>query len=150
MDVSVVADSGASEAAHAPRERPGGKADANPSAEDAESEAGVHDEARRVVEAVAADEGWTDDGRREARVEAAVAALEAAHSRGSLGKSEALDELGLPEEYPVRGQDGETWWRKNVRPVLQAVGDYDSGVHGYRVDLDAGDGSDVYDPTAEF
>ncbi len=121
--------------------------------EPAESPSGQEapsDDVRAVVEEIADREGWPDDGRREARITAAVAAVETAQERGSLGKSEAVDELGLAEEYPVSGQDGETWWRKNVRPVLRAIGDYDSGAHGYRVDLGERGGGSVYGPTDEF
>jgi hypothetical protein len=90
------------------------------------------DDVRERVEEIA--EGWADDDRLSDRVDAAVAAVEAARERGSLGKSEAVDEL--EPKYPVRGQDGETWWRKNVRPVLRELGEYDSGAHGYRVNVD--------------
>jgi len=87
---------------------------------------------RQRVEDVA--ESWAADGRKADRIDAAVAAIEAARQRGSLGKSEAIADL--EPSYPVEGQDGETWWRKNVRPVLQELGTYDSGRRGYRVELD--------------
>jgi hypothetical protein len=36
-------------------------------------------------------------------------------------------------ECPVPGQDRETWWRKNIRPVLKEAGEYSNGRHGYVV-----------------
>lgn len=122
--------------------------------------AGADDEVRAFVERVAEREGWDDDGRREARIDAAAAALQAVRERGQLGKSEAVDDLGLFDEFPVAGQDAETWWRRNVRPVLREVADYSRGVHGYVLD-DSGERTDlssnltksgggVYDPTKEF
>lgn len=73
--------------------------------------------------------GWEDDGRLDARRAAAKAALCVFYERGELGKSEAIAEL-LPE-YAVDGQDDETWWRKNVRPVLQEVASYSKGSNAY-------------------
>jgi len=63
-----------------------------------------------------------------------------AHAVGAgdaVGKSDATERF-LPE-YAVDGQNAETWWRKNIRPVLQAVGEYDNGRHGYTVDDLAGE-----------
>lgn len=103
-----------------------------------------------LAERVADREGWDDDGRREARIEAAAAAVRAIRERGQLGRTEAVDDLSLYDEHPVTGQDSETWWRKNVRPVLQEVGDYSRGVHGYILDEDDPLEGETYDPTAEF
>jgi len=108
-----------------------------------------------VVDDVAS--GWEDSpDRLEARKRAARAVLEyAAESDDAVGKGTAADRF-LPE-YAVGGQSAETWWRKNIRPVLQAVGEYDNGRHGYVVDLHAVAGDDppagsggIYDPTEEF
>lgn len=94
------------------------------------------DDARQLVEAVAEREGWDDDGRLEARKAAAAAAVRALRERGELGKSDAVDDLGLFDEYPVAGQDAETWWRRNCRPVLGEIGDYSRGLHAYVLDED--------------
>jgi hypothetical protein len=77
-------------------------------------------------------ESWDNDGRHEDRRAAADAALSFLLSRGQLSKSEALDEL-LPE-YSVERQSPETWWRKNVRPVLQEAATYSKGVNAYVLD----------------
>jgi hypothetical protein len=88
-----------------------------------------------VVDAVErAADGWGDTPERLAAQKAAAAAvLEHAVATGeAVGKSSSVvDELR--EQYPVTGQSEETWWRKNIRPVLKAVGDYSPGEHGYRV-----------------
>jgi len=77
-----------------------------------------------VVDEIAS--GWDDsDERLRQRRRAAEAALELIQSRGELGKSTAMDEL-LPD-HAVDGQNDETWWRKNVRPVLQQVATYSPG-----------------------
>lgn len=95
-----------------------------------------HDErpdVETVVDDVAA--GWDDDHRLEDRKAAAVAVLTHAIETGDpVGKGDAVEQFY--DEYPVDGQNAETWWRQNVRPVLQAVGDYSRGHHGYRVDPD--------------
>lgn len=77
-------------------------------------------------------ESWDQDGRVDDRRAAADAALELLFERGQLSKSEALDEL-LPE-FGVDGQSGETWWVKNVRPVVQEVATYSKGVNAYVLD----------------
>jgi hypothetical protein len=86
-----------------------------------------------ILESVVA--SWDRDGRHEDRRAAADAALSLLLSRGQLSKSEALDEL-LPE-YSVDGQSDETWWRKNVRPVLQEAATYSKGVNAYVLDDEA-------------
>lgn len=88
-----------------------------------------------VVEQVS--DGWEDtDERMHARRAAAVAVLQHTIDTGNaVGKADAIDEF-LPE-YAVEGQGDDTWWRKNIRPVLSDVGDYSNGQHGYVVDLDA-------------
>jgi len=88
-----------------------------------------------VVDAIAT--SWSDTPERlEARKTAAEAALQHAVETGdAVGKSDAVDQF--LDEYAVEGQNDETWWRKNVRDVLQAVGDYSPGKHGYVVTEDA-------------
>jgi len=77
---------------------------------------------------------WSDtDERLAARRAAANAALQHAVETGeAVGKSDALELFY--DEYAVDGQNEETWWRKNIRPVLKAVGEYSKGEHGYVVD----------------
>lgn len=95
--------------------------------------------AESVVDAVAAGrveggERWDRDDRLEDRKAAAVAVLEHAIESGEhVGRSAAVE---FHDEYPVDGQNTETWWRQNVRPVLAAVGDYSNGYHGYQIDRD--------------
>jgi hypothetical protein len=86
----------------------------------------------RAVERVA--EGWDDSpSRLAARKAAAAAVVEHAVETGeAVGKSTDAVER-IHEENAVSGQSYETWWRKNVRPVLKAIGEYDRGAHGYRV-----------------
>lgn len=94
----------------------------------------------RVRDAVAdVSDGWQDtDSRLEDRREAARAVLAHVVETGdAVGKSDATERF-LPE-YAVGGQNAETWWRQNVRPVLQAVGEYENGRHGYTVDDLAGE-----------
>lgn len=90
----------------------------------------------RVVENVA--DGWDDaPDRLQTRMAAAAYVLEHAVESGeAIGKSSDVVEEAW-DLYPVASQERDTWWRKNVRPVLKAVGEYDRGAHGYRVrDLD--------------
>jgi hypothetical protein len=84
----------------------------------------------RIKEIVAdVSESWEDaPDRLAARRDAARAALSLAFERGSLSKSEALSDVRPNHE--VDGQSNETWWRKNVRPVLQEVGEHAPG-RGY-------------------
>jgi hypothetical protein len=85
----------------------------------------------RAVEAVA--DGWGDaPDRLEARKAAATAVLTAALEGGPIGQSEAVERFY--EEYPVPGQNEDTWWRKQARPVLKEYGTYSQGQHGYVVD----------------
>jgi len=68
-------------------------------------------------------DGWTDSDERLAqRRSAAEAAVELARERGQLGRSIAVDEL-LPQ-HSVPGQNEETWWRQNIRPVLSEIGTF--------------------------
>jgi hypothetical protein len=49
----------------------------------------------------------------------------------AVGKSDAIEHYG--DDYGVDGQSDETWWRKNIRPVLSEYGSYSNGEHGYTV-----------------
>lgn len=87
-----------------------------------------------VVERVAEDDGWEDSEERlEARKRAAVAVLRYAREHGTVSKSEAKEEV-YPE-HPVEGQTERTWYRKNIRPVLNEAAEYDSSERGYRLDV---------------
>jgi hypothetical protein len=88
------------------------------------------------VEAIVSEvsHSWDDDDRLEDRRAAARAALQALQDRGQLGRTEAVDELGLRDQCPVNGQDEETWWRQNIRPVLSEVASYSRGRHAYVLD----------------
>jgi Arc/MetJ-type ribon-helix-helix transcriptional regulator len=84
-----------------------------------------------VVDEVAA--SWAADERLEARKEAARRVLaHAMDTDDAVGKSSAIVEEVF-DECPVPGQDRETWWRKNIRPVLKEAGEYSAGRHGYVV-----------------
>lgn len=88
-----------------------------------------------IVDTVA--DTWTDSSKRiERRKDAARAALGVCVLEGNLGKDDALNNYGLYDAYAVDGQNERTWWRKNIRPVLQEAGEYSQGAHGYVVDLE--------------
>lgn len=87
-----------------------------------------------VVDAVA--EGWDDTGERlDARKAAARAVLEYAREHGTVSKQEAKEDVR--PEYPVEGQNARTWYRKNIRPVLNEVAEYDQSARAYRLVEDA-------------
>ncbi|MDR5657747.1 hypothetical protein RH831_11230 [Halodesulfurarchaeum sp. HSR-GB] len=86
-----------------------------------------------VVEKVA--EGWDDPpDRLEDRKAAARAVLEYAEKHGTVSKQEAKKEL-YPK-YPVKNQNPRTWYRKNVRPVLNEAAEYDKSARGYRIGIE--------------
>jgi hypothetical protein len=119
----------------ATREAGAGVSDASPTPDEephsVPSDAETSDRVRAAVDAVA--EGWADSGDRlEARKAAARAVLEYALEDGAVGKSEEGRELH--DKHPVMGQNFDTWWRKNVRPVLNEYGEYSQGAHGYVVE----------------
>jgi len=97
-----------------------------------DTSADAADPVTTVVDRVS--DNWDDtEDRMEARRAAARAVLQHAVDTGdAVGKGEAIDQF-LPE-HAVDGQGDETWWRKNIRPVLKAVGEYSNGRHGYLVD----------------
>jgi hypothetical protein len=86
-----------------------------------------------VVNEVSA--SWDDtSGRLETRRKAAAIALQYAVTQDVyLGKSSDVVKT-IREEYPVEGQNADTWWRKNVRDVLKTVGTYSKAHHGYAVE----------------
>ena len=112
-----------------------------------------------VVDRIAAQ--WGDrPARVDERKAAARAVLEYAREHGDVSKQEAIDEI--EPEYPVTEQNPETWYRKNARPVLRSVCEYDSATRSYHypegglggdrddeADTNSGGGG-VYDPTEEF
>lgn len=95
-----------------------------------------HDDLSDVVEAVA--DGWEDHPERlAARKQAALAVLEYAREHGSVSKAEATEKI--EPEYPVDEQNARTWYRKNIRPVLDEAAQYDRTERKYRITLDGGD-----------
>lgn len=79
-------------------------------------------------------QNWDHDDRFSTRRLAAASVLQYALDSGEhIGKSSEIVEAAR-ERHPVEGQGDDTWWKKNVREVLQSVGDYSKGKHGYRVD----------------
>lgn len=95
-----------------------------------------HADLSDVVEAVA--DGWEDRPERlAARKQAALAVLEYAREHGSVSKAEATEKI--EPEYPVEGQNARTWYRKNIRPVLDEAAQYDRTERKYRITLDGGD-----------
>lgn len=101
----------------------------DPEPEPVDSEPERSAEAEEIVERVA--ESWDDDYRLADRKAAATAVLAAALDRGQMGKQEALELRG---EYPVNGQNEESWWRKNIRPALKEIGTYSNGKAAYVVE----------------
>jgi hypothetical protein len=79
--------------------------------------------------------GWEDaPDRLEARKTAAALILQhAIETNETVGKSSDVV-ADVRDEYPVENQSEETYWRKNVRPLLKRHGEYHQGEHGYRVD----------------
>jgi DNA-binding Lrp family transcriptional regulator len=102
-------------------------------AEPVDADAGSSDD--RLTTAVeSAAEGWDDTGERlTARKAAARAVLEYAREHGTVSKDEATEEV-YPEN-PVANQDARTWYRKNVRPVLNEAGEYDNSARAYQLEL---------------
>lgn len=110
-------------------------ADAPPAPEtaaDVEGE-GIRDEVTEAVEDVAG--SWEDsDERLSTRKGAAAIVLQhALDTETAVGKSSDVV-AGVRKTHPVSGQNEETYWRKNIRPVLKAYGEYNQGKHGYTVD----------------
>lgn len=83
-----------------------------------------------VVDAVAA--GWDDSpDRLEARKAAARAVLEYAREHGSVTKQEAKEHV--EPEHPVEAQNPRTWYRKNIRPVLNEAAEYNQSKRAYEL-----------------
>lgn len=83
-----------------------------------------------VVDRVA--EEWDDTPERlEARKAAARGVLEYAHEQGGVSKKEAKEQLY--SEYPVEGQNARTWYRRNIRPVLNEVAEYNQSTRQYEL-----------------
>jgi len=96
------------------------------------AEDAIDDATRAVVDDAA--ETWEDDARLPNRKRAAMAAVQHAIDTGDpVGKAHAIVDTAR-DAYPVDGQNRETYWRKNIRPVLKAVGDYSRATKGYTVD----------------
>ena len=83
-----------------------------------------------VVESVA--EAWEDTpDRLDARKAAARAVLEYAREHGSVSKKEAKEQV--EPNHPVEGQNARTWYRNNIRPVLNEAAEYDDSERAYRL-----------------
>jgi hypothetical protein len=95
----------------------------------------ISDDIAEAVEKVAS--GWEDDpDRLRARKNAAATVLQHGLDSGeAVGKSSEIVEKAR-EQYPVTGQNAETYYRKNIRPVLKKYGNYSQGHHGYIVSDD--------------
>lgn len=91
------------------------------------------DDLAAVVDRVAADE-WEDTADRiDARKAAALAVLEYARENGTISKQEAKE--NIEPDHPVDGQNPRTWYRNNIRPVLNEVAEYDNSEGEYRLTL---------------
>lgn len=98
-----------------------------------ENDATPADDLAGVVDRVAA--GWDNtDTRIDARKEAALAVLEYAKEHETVSKQEAKEQI--EPEHPVDGQNSRTWYRKNIRPVLNEVAEYDQSERGYYLTVD--------------
>jgi len=73
------------------------------------------------------------DDAVEQRVEAARAAVEYLAEEGGASKSDVVDDV--EPDHPVDGQSPRTWYRKTVRPVFDAVAEYDNSRREYVVDV---------------
>jgi len=113
----------------------GGPTDTDDTTPDAD--AGADDEEiPDVVESVA--ESWEDTtDRLKARKAAAAAVLGYADEHGGISKQEAKETV-YPE-YPVDGQNARTWYRKNIRPVLNEAAEYDQSARKYKLDVPVDD-----------
>lgn len=90
------------------------------------------DDLAAVVDRVA--ETWEDSTARiDARKAAALAALEYARENGTISKQEAKE--NIEPDHPVDGQNQRTWYRNNIRPVLNEIAEYDNSERGYRLTL---------------
>ena len=91
------------------------------------------DDLAAVVDTIAED--WDDRAERlAARKAAARAVLEYAREHGTVSKKEAKEQI--EPEYSVEDQTPRTWYRKNIRPVLNEAGEYDQSERAYRLDLE--------------
>jgi Arc/MetJ-type ribon-helix-helix transcriptional regulator len=92
----------------------------------------VSDTVVDAIENVA--DSWEDaPDRLQARKNAAATILQHALDTGdAVGKSSKIVEQ-VREQHPVEGQKPETYYRKNIRPVLKEYGTYSQGKHGYVV-----------------
>ena len=102
-----------------------------PSPEPEETSAGgrLTDEAIRDAVESAADT-WDDDADRvEARKDAARATLEYLREHGGISKQEAKE--NVEPDHSVDGQNARTWYRKNARPAINAVAEYDNSERKY-------------------
>jgi predicted CopG family antitoxin len=93
----------------------------------------VQDDVEAFVERVS--DTWEDTEERLAsrRAAAEVVLQHALDTGDAVGKSSDVVE-DVRERFPVEGQNEETYWRKNIRPVLKEAGEYSQAHHGYVVE----------------
>jgi|GEM_PF-2082017 len=99
----------------------------------AEDAGDVQDDVEAFVERVSG--SWEDTEERLAsrRAAAEVVLQHALDTGDAVGKSSDVVE-DVRERFPVEGQNAETYWRKNIRPVLKEAGEYSQAQHGYVVE----------------
>jgi predicted transcriptional regulator len=104
--------------------------DLSPASNALDVDVDVSDDVESSVEMVS--EGWDDaPNRLRARKNAAAMVLQhALDSSDAVGKSSEIVAKAR-ERHPVEGQNPETFYRKNIRPVLKKHGTYSQGRHGY-------------------
>ena len=93
----------------------------------------VEERVQAFVERVS--DSWEDTEERLAsrRAAAEVVLQHALDTGDAVGKSSDVVE-DVRERFPVEGQNEETYWRKNIRPVLKEAGEYSQAHHGYVVE----------------
>jgi len=93
----------------------------------------VRDDVEAFVERVS--DSWEDTEQRLAsrRAAAEVVLQHALDTGDAVGKSSDVVE-DVRARFPVEGQNAETYWRKNIRPVLSEAGEYSQAQHGYVVE----------------
>lgn len=132
-DIQAAVDGGDTHPPREPQESgeptPGLEGDQSPTDTDQPPRAG-EDALADVVDSVAS--GWEDNPDRiEARKDAARAVLEYAREHGSVSQKEAKEQV--EPNHPVEGQTPDTWYRKNIRPVLNEAAEYSQSKRKYQL-----------------
>lgn len=109
-------------------------AEGSPAPEEGTSQDTTHDPTDDALGGIVdrVGDSWEDTpDRLAARKRAALAVLQYAREHGGVSKREAKEEI-----YPEHGVDGQnprTWYRKNIRPVLNEAAEYDQGAKEYQL-----------------